>query len=170
MLSSGAADVATLFPNPAIGALREALLEYHLCFKNPAFSEECEWRLIKMVDVREEFRLLKDQQRDAWTPAIQQRVQALGGDFPEDTDPASEGFAEGIDIKFRSSSRGLIPYVELLIRDPAGVFLGRLPLREVIQGPTPDPELAFESLKMFLDGAGYGSHTRTRVSDIPLRP
>ena len=77
--------------------------------------------------------------------------------------------AEGIEIKFRTSPIGLIPYVELPLRERAGVFAGRLPLWHVVQGPTPNPELSLESMGMYLQSSGYGFHTELTSSGIPLR-
>jgi hypothetical protein len=158
-----------LFPYPAIWALQEALAEHHLCFKHPTFAEEREWRLIKLVDVREELRLLDHRRNEAMLRATRQRVRELGVDMPEATTAWGQANAEGVEIRFRRSALGLVPYVGLQLRDPAGVFTGRLPLLQVIQGPAPNPDLALESLQMYLESCGYGFHTQVRASGIPLR-
>jgi hypothetical protein len=64
LIESGRFDAADVFPYPAIWALQEALAEHHLCFKHPTFAEEREWRLIKLVNVREELRLVSDRRRE----------------------------------------------------------------------------------------------------------
>ena len=169
LLDSKRLEPADLFPYPAIWALQEGLAEQHLCFKNPAFSEEEEWRLIKLVDVREEFRLLSDRRSKAMLAATRERMKQMGVDMPEWPTAWSQAHAEGIDIHFRQSALGLVPYVELSLSDKAGIFTDRLPLVEVIQGPSPNAELSLESLAMYLESQGYGFHTTVRVSDIPLR-
>jgi len=158
-----------LLPYPGIWALQSALAEHHLCFKHPTFAEEQEWRLIKLVDVREEFRLLEDQRREEMMAALRVQMRQLGHEMPDYSTAWSQANAEGIDIKFRSSALGLIPYVELPLLDSAGVFNGRLPLWQVVQGPTMQPDLALESLGMYLESKGYGFHTEVKLSGIPLR-
>lgn len=162
-------STADLFPYPAIWALQGALAEYHLCFKHPTFREEQEWRLIKLVDVREELRLLDDRRREAMMAATRQRMLDMGIDMPAFPTPWSQARAEGLDIKFRASSVGLIPYVELRLEERAGVFTRRLPLWRVVQGPRSSPELSLASLGMYLESTGYGFHTEVQPSGIPLR-
>ena len=158
-----------LFPYPAIWALQEALAEHHLCFKHPAFAEEREWRLIKLVDVREELRLLDYKRTTEMLEATRERMGELGVEMPDMRTAWGEANAEGIDIRFRTSPVGLVPYVELPLHDRAGIFTGRLPLWQVIQGPTSNAELSLESLQMYLESRGYGFHTEVRPSHIPLR-
>jgi hypothetical protein len=162
-------EPSELLPYPAIWALQEALAEHHLCFKHPAFSEEQEWRLIKLIDFREEFRLQDYRRAEEMLKASRQRMQELGIDAPEHPRAWVDMNAEGIEIKFRRSALGLVPYVELLLRDRAGIFYERLPLWEVVQGPTPLPDLSVESLGMFLESQGYASYTKIKVSGVPLR-
>jgi len=97
-------------------------------------------------------------------------MQEMGLDMPEHSTAWAQANAEGIEIKFRRSALGLVPYVELPLLDRAGVFTGLLPLWEVVQGPTSQPELSAQSLGMFLESRGYGFHTKIKLSGIPLRP
>jgi hypothetical protein len=170
LLATEGSSATALFPYPAIWALQEALSEHHLCFKNPAFREEREWRLIKLVNVREELSLLSDIKSEALDAEMREQMRAVGVEAALGPPVARHRNAEGINIQFRASPRGLVPYVELPLIQQAGVFHGRLPLYEVIQGPTPHPDLAMISLEMYLDGRGYGVHTKLRKTDIPLRP
>lgn len=152
-------------------SLREAMAEYQLCFKHPSFEEEKEWRLIRLLDVREEVRRMRDedglkrqQKRDA-------ELRARGitlPEWPSDLGWGAASRAEGVEILFRPSQLGLIPYVEVPIRDTAGVFSDLLPLWEARQGPTVSPDLAFQSLELFLYSRGY-VHTEKTRSRIPLR-
>jgi len=158
-----------VFPYPAIWALQEALAEHHLCFKHPAFAEEREWRLIKLVDVREELRFLDHRRTEEMLQATSERMRALGVEMPDVRTAWGEANAEGIEIMFRRSPAGLVPYVELPLRERAGVFIGRLPLWQVVQGPTTNPELSLESAGMYLESRGYGFHTEVKLSHIPLR-
>jgi len=166
---AGGFGVDDLFPYPAIWALQEALAEYHLCFKNPGFKEEEEWRLIKLVDVRDELHYQEDKRTEELLRQTRERMRQVAVDTSGQPTVWRQANAEGIDIQFRASSIGLVPYVELPLIERAGVFTGRLPLWHVIQGPTVNPEVSLESLAMYLESRGYGFHTAVEPSRIPLR-
>jgi hypothetical protein len=68
-------------------------------------------------------------------------------------------------VKFRASSRGLIPYIELRGSQAEG-NLG-LPLESVRFGPTQTPDLARSAARMLLDSRGFGS-TDVMGSEIPV--
>lgn len=155
-------EVSSILPYPAIWALQEALIELHLCFKNPAFSEEREWRLVKLTAVRDELSATSERR-------MRERFAQFGVKIPPPpVRPLSN--SEGIEIKFRPSSFGFIPYVLIGLKPRAGVFMGRLPLKKVIQGPTAAPSLSLSSLVMYLEAQGYGfPHTEISQSEIPLR-
>jgi len=149
-----------VFPHAAVSALQEVLIEPHLCFKNPAFSEEQEWRFIKLIHIQDELDLVRDQQAQA--QAAQWGVELP--DFP------ARSNAEGIDIKFRQSSLGFVPYIELSLKHRSGPFMNRLALEKVIQGPAANPRLSCQSLAMYIQSHGYGfPSTEIRPSRIPLR-
>ena len=98
-------QVEKLFPGPAIWALQEALAEHYLCFKHPSFQEEREWRLIKLVHVRDEFRLLDDQRRNKLLEVARSRMVDMGWerqDFPQTNHSPTN--AEGTEIRFRPVS------------------------------------------------------------------
>lgn len=163
-------EVGDVFPYPAIWALQQALAEHHLSFKHPSFAEEREWRIIKLVDVREELSLKAYLRSQARMRAMSDELRKLGHPRRPDVsewNPYSS--AEGVDIRFRRSATGLVPYVEIPLRERAGVFHERLPLWQVVQGPTDNPELAFEAASLYLESVDYGFHTYFRPSRIPLR-
>lgn len=163
-------EVSNVFPYPAIWALQQALAEHHLSFKHPSFAEEREWRIIKLVDVREEMSLKSHLRTQAQMRSMADELGSLGHsprDNVSEWNPYSS--AEGVDIKFRRASIGLVPYVEIPLRDRAGVFHDRLPLWQVVQGPTDHPDLALEAASLYLDSVDYGFHTECRPSRIPLR-
>jgi len=168
LLDADEIQAEELFPYPAIWALERALAEHHLCFKNAAFAEEREWRLIKLVDIREEFGLQNDRRTEQELLDAHRQVRELDPSIPLREFRMPERRAEGVEIRFRRSSLGLVPFVELPVRDAAGVFTGRLPLWEVIQGPSISPDLALESLAMYLESLGY-HFTELMASEIPLR-
>jgi Protein of unknown function (DUF2971) len=149
----------------AIDALRVALAEHHLCFKNPGFAEEREWRLVRFVNVRAEVRRMNEERLDA----ARERMRQIGVDMPEIYRTEREANTEEVEIRFRPSRIGLVPYVEIPLIDQWPVFTGRLPLEKVIQGPTPNPKAALESLTMYLESVGYGHYTDVTASRIPLR-
>lgn len=142
-------------------SIRYALADDRLTFKDPGFSEEREWRLIKLVDSQGEGRRrFMEEAAEAMRDA-----EVQGGRMPN-----PEEFGEGIEIKYRSAPIGLIPYVELSLRLEAGALRGRLPLREVVQGPTLEPELSLDSLRAYLASNGYPEiFTDSVASRIPLR-
>lgn len=159
-----------LFPYPAIWALQIALYDHHLCFKHPSFSEEQEWRFIKLLDLRAEVGLMEERKRAEVQAFNDEKLKDLGVDVGRPIISTSlYDEAEGVDIKFRQSALGLIPYMHLELKDRAGVFTGRLPLWQVVLGPSTNPELGVESLKLYLRSQGYGVHTKIRASGIPLR-
>jgi hypothetical protein len=68
-------------------------------------------------------------------------------------------------VKFRASSRGLIPYVEL--RDQRGEGNAPFPLESVRFGPTQRPDLVRSATRMLLDSRGFAS-TEVMGSEIPV--
>jgi Protein of unknown function (DUF2971) len=168
LVSEGTAP-QDLLPYPAIWALQRALLEHYMCFKHPGFAEEREWRAIKLVDVRAELDFLSERRRQADRVALLKQIAAVGGEMPYFA-PPRRVVAEGIQICFREGGIGLIPFVDLPLRDRGGVFHGVLPLWEVLQGPSPNPNLTLDALRMLLDSRGYVFHTKLGVSAVPLRP
>ena len=174
----GRTDDEGIYPYPALGVLQRMLFEMHLCFKNPAFEEEQEWRLIKVVDAAEEARYASDQVRDEQMRSQMARVReqmrhaGVEHEVPELGERFSRSSwrrAEGLEVKFRPSSLGFVPYIDMPLIDRGGVFMGRLPLWEVTHGPTRHPELALQSLLLYLDAHGYGFFTEVRASAVPLR-
>jgi hypothetical protein len=69
------------------------------------------------------------------------------------------------DVDFRPIGGIAVPYVSLAMgTDPDG----RLPIREIVQGPRVDNETAVRSLELLLVSNGY-SDVRITVSSVPLR-
>ncbi|WP_157998933.1 DUF2971 domain-containing protein [Citricoccus sp. CH26A] len=162
------ASIGEWFRPLAIQELQQALAVHHLCFKHPSFEEEQEWRLIRVVDVEEDSRL-RDGRRQEVEGVAQKRTDKAGSETPEPATDGSGAPNDIVDVRFRQSSLGLVPYVEIPLLDTEGNFDGRLPLWQVIQGPTSHPELALDSLRMYLNSCGYGEPTEVLPSDIPLR-
>jgi hypothetical protein len=153
-------------------ALQEALVEQYLCFKHPGFSEEQEWRLIKLVNTRAELELVDLRQMQARlehrNEILQEEGQGIGIPPLPDWWPLSN--PEGIEIRFRHSSMGYVPYIQLDVRHRFGNYLNILPLDQVMHGPTPNAELSRESLTLLLKYRGFGPPmTYIRSSTIPLR-
>ncbi len=69
-------------------------------------------------------------------------------------------------MKFRPSAGLLIPYAELSFSD--GVQLPRLPLLEIIQGPSLYPKLNLKAVHLLLERYGY-DHVEVGGSLAPLR-
>jgi hypothetical protein len=162
--------VRKVFPYPALWAIQRALEDFFLCFKHPAFSEEKEWRLIRLVAPREEVRFKGERRRETELNAM---LDQISSEYGRPTDkislPVRQRNVQGLDVRFRESPLGLTPYVELPLLDSAGVFARKLPLWEVTHGPTDDVGLRLEALAMFLEAEGYGFHTKVSASHAPLR-
>lgn len=166
----------SVYPYPAIWSLSMALKEHHLSFKHPTFSEEREWRLIKLVDVQAEASAAEQAESEKRSAAAEQRMNALLATIGRrpiartDLRTLPQRFAvEGIPVRFRPTPLALVPYVALKLESTAGTHMGQLPLTQVVQGPAPHAELSLESLHMFLRFRGYGIHTSLSASSIPLR-
>jgi hypothetical protein len=68
-------------------------------------------------------------------------------------------------VRFRQGRTNLIPYVELNLSDGAS---DRLPIREVVYGPTAHSELAFQSIVSLFKKFGFGPPS-IWGSNIPFR-
>jgi len=158
-----------LVPYPAIWALHEALVTFHLRFKHSGFAEEREWRLIRLVNVRDELALLEDQRQEARFSKLQTRLAEVAGTDIGVYSRAKNLDAEGVPIHFRLGPFGFVPYIKLALRGGPGLFTGKLPLPNVIHGPSEHPQLSMKSLELFLQSVGYGFHTQLTASTIPLR-
>jgi hypothetical protein len=72
--------------------------------------------------------------------------------------------------QYHVGAMGLIPHLPLKLTHTVGVYTGRFPLVEVVQGPTAERELALEALRRFLNGLGYTwPLAPVRASEMPLR-
>jgi hypothetical protein len=71
-------------------------------------------------------------------------------------------------VKFRPSRAGLIPYVEMEFSPSAGQMTAKIPITEIVCGPTAYPYPAQKALSLYLRNIGY-SHVEVRASQIPLR-
>lgn len=70
------------------------------------------------------------------------------------------------DVKFRQGLNALIPYIELNLSD---VKTSKLPISEIVLGPTLHPELAKKALDSMLKKNGFPNVLLTE-SEIPFRP
>ena len=70
--------------------------------------------------------------------------------------------------QYHVGTMGLVPHLPLRLAHTAGVYLNRLPLAEVVQGPTAEPALALEALRGFLLDVNHVT-TQARRSEMPLR-
>lgn len=113
-----------------------------------------------------------------WATAMSEFFRGILQDAPHYKDPAFREEREWrivarhaqssiSSVKFRSSSTiSVIPYVELDITDRDGV----LPLKEIMIGPCPDPDLAERNLRILLEASGFtGGAVVISRSKVPLR-
>lgn len=129
------ADVDVLSANRIIPYfvmfLRDHFAEYHFSFKNLAFSEEKEWRLIVQTNSGAREAVLKD-------------------------------------LQFRASAGIAIPYLPIALTNVSFEDGGRLPITQIVYGPTIDSQRAKHSLRDLLDKYGYFSAS-VESSQVPLR-
>lgn len=124
-------DSSDLAQAGAAWALGQAMLDYHLCFKDPTFREEKEWRLIKLVNTTSE-------------------IKRMGGDLPKKNQlsPVISMYPpEGIDILFRQSAYGFTPYVEVAATNAKGRRVP-IPIAGVRRGPREHAEIVLKSLEL----------------------
>ena len=141
-------------PLLAVRVLEASLLELVLLFKHSAFSEEREWRLITPFDPTALALELGNSDRAAIV--MSHLPWSTSSDLPE--------------LRFRPSHLGLTPYIELDLAEKIGPSAGRLPLTEVMIGPSENASLAAQSMSLFLTVKGYSSAvTPVSTSAIPLR-
>jgi hypothetical protein len=72
------------------------------------------------------------------------------------------------EIKFRPTSDGIIPYIELDLSRVGSDAAAKLPVEMIIQGPLVDPELGKQSLNLLVQKFGYPWVDIDR-SCVPLR-
>lgn len=140
-----------LFRIGAAWALAQGMLDYHLCFKHPAFSEEQEWRLIRLVNRTSEIKRMAHE-----LPSGNQLSPVVSMYPPED-----------VDILFRPSAYGLTPYVEVPAVTSAG---DRVPMTALRQGPRAHADIALQSLALYMHSKGYNpDDTHVIKTGVPLR-
>ena len=165
-------------------ALQE-LFELHVSLKNPAFAEEDEWRLITFRKDESDIRVRPTDELlvpyvslrrvrptsaptpdgDATTEADD--AQAQGDNTTPQTDDAP---AQGDDITAPAANgpdhedaRTQTDNARAEAKESA------LPLREIVIGPTPNPELAVKAVRIALSNNDYPSSVRIVHSEVPLR-
>lgn len=72
-------------------------------------------------------------------------------------------------IKIRNGAYGLTPYVELDLKRGVGPRHEKLPIHEIIHGPTNDPVNTKIVLGKLLKSKGYSYHTQINGSNLPVR-
>lgn len=68
-------------------------------------------------------------------------------------------------VQFRATQLGVVPYLPV----PLGQETGRLPLREVVVGPSPNQAESEMAVRQLLARYGYGDEVAVRRSAVPLR-
>jgi hypothetical protein len=71
-------------------------------------------------------------------------------------------------VSVRAGAGFLVPYVELVTTRDLLTEADRVPLVDVVRGPSPQPELADDALRLLLEQAAY-SDVQIRPSAVPLR-
>jgi Protein of unknown function (DUF2971) len=89
-------------------------------FKNPAYAEEGEWRLVQFGR--------------AW--------------FGRETTPWL------YPVQFRERRGEVVPYADINLSQ-SKPYPGRLPISEIVYGPTLDPERSEKAIRLLMEGSGY---------------
>jgi hypothetical protein len=129
--------------------LFQLLLEFAVCFKDKAFKDEDEWRLIHKVEsVNREAR--------------RQRREGGEQNPPDDQDVRN--------VKFRGVAGRILPYVELDFSSSNQPNPRKLPIEFITHGPALMPELARKSISLLIEKYGYIGMMWAESSKIPFRP
>ena len=89
-------------------------------FKNPAYTEEGEWRLVQFGR--------------AWRSGV-----TTPWLYP---------------VQFRERRGEVVPYADIDLSQ-SKPYPGRLPISEIVYGPTLDPERSEKALRLLMEGSGY---------------
>jgi len=73
----------------------------------------------------------------------------------------------GDQVLFRPGPKGLVPYVELKVTDPAGIFDDRVPVSRFVYGPSSNPRLTEKALALFRFEHGYDDSAELMRTRIP---
>lgn len=116
------------------------LVEYFFSFKHPEFIEEKEWRLV----------------------------------FVCSGNPVMDRESDFVDLKFRSFGGNVIPFYEISFADAVKASMQddyglAFPIRELIVGPTVNPELNKQSVATLLTKINPDHFPIIKASGIPLR-
>jgi len=104
-----------------------------ISFKDPAYDEEGEWRLIQFGRVFSSTR--------QWMHPVE----------------------------FRERRGRIVPYADLDLSRSTGPYAGKLPVREIVHGPTQDPERSGKALRLLVEARGYAEdQIRLRRSAVPF--
>jgi hypothetical protein len=108
--------------------------EILICFKDYAYREEGEWRLVQFG-----------------------RFQA---------GPESWSYP----VSFRQRRGQLIPYADLNLSKSQGAYAGKLPIGDIVYGPTQDPERSDKALRLLLESRGYQNNSKVALhrSKVPF--
>jgi hypothetical protein len=72
-------------------------------------------------------------------------------------------------VEFRDRKGKVVPYADLDLSGSRGPYAGKLPIREIVHGPTQDPERSGKAIRILLDGGGYTEDQVTlRHSIVPF--
>jgi hypothetical protein len=73
-------------------------------------------------------------------------------------------------VQFRERKGQIVPYADIDLSQSKGAFAGRLPISEIVHGPTQDPERSGKALRLFVEDCGYQpDHLALRRSIVPFR-
>jgi hypothetical protein len=99
--------------------LQRFFSEALICFKDGAYREEGEWRLVQFGRYQSS--------TESWS-------------YP---------------VSFRHRRGELIPYADLNLARNGGAYAGKLPIRNIVHGPTQDPGRSDKALRLLLESLGY---------------
>jgi len=73
-------------------------------------------------------------------------------------------------VQFRERKGQIIPYADLDLAQSGSSKGGKLPISQIVAGPTQDAELSDKALRLFVEDCGYGpDQVELRRSIVPFR-
>jgi hypothetical protein len=104
-----------------------------ISFKDPAYVEEGEWRLVQFGRAWSA--------RKVWLHPVE----------------------------FRERKGQIVPYADIDLSHSTGTYAGKLPISEIVHGPTQDPERSGKALRLLMEQCGYtGDQVSLRRSAVPF--
>ena len=72
-------------------------------------------------------------------------------------------------VEFRERKGQIVPYADIDLSQSTGTYAGKLPISEIVHGPTQDPERSGKALRLLVEQCGYTTdQVDLRRSAVPF--